>query len=801
METCGWFILKMSQKVKIGGVWKDAIPYAKVGSTWKLPKSVYNKINGVWKSSFLQGGINDESFTSFDTVSNMSDSVFNLKIQPDGKIIAVGNFVSFNNLTVNRIVRFNSDGTVDTSFNTYVGNLPGANSFIFGLAIQSDGKILIGGDFTSWNGTSANRIVRLNSDGTRDTSFNVGTGTDGRVSSILIQSDGKILISGIFTTYNGSTSQRIARLNSDGTRDTTFTTNQGTGVNSNVNSFALQSDGKILLVGDFSSTNGVTVNRILRLNSDGTRDTSFTSNTGTGFNASVTSVVVQSDGKILVGGAFSTFNSTTVNRIVRLNSDGTRDTTFTTNIGTGPNQYVNSISIQSDAKILVTGDFTTFNSTTVNRIVRLNSDGTRDSDFTTNTNAGSDNLIQSVMLYPDGKILLGGSFINFNGIGANRIVSLNSDGTQNYSIFKSITGIGGQVSTVAVQSDGKILVGGLFTSFNGASANRIVRLNSDGTRDTTFNIGTGPDVGTITAIAIQPDNKILLGGNFQSFNGVTANSIIRLNINGDIDTTFFTATATAGSGAINSIAIQSDGKILLAGSFLTYNLTTVNRIVRLNSDGTRDAAFTTNTGTGAPNTVNALAIQSDGKILLGGSFLTFNGATVNRIVRLNSDGTRDTAFTTNAGTGAENTVNSIAIQLDGKIVLGGSFTVFSDVFVGRIVRLNSDGTRDAAFTTNTAVSSSDRINSVAINIDGKILLGGTFTSFNNVVVNRIVRLNSDGTRDAAFTANASLGFDENSTINSIVTQLDGKVILSGIFTKFNNVSRNGIVRIGGDFAG
>jgi uncharacterized delta-60 repeat protein len=791
----------MSQKVKIGGVWKDAIPYAKVGSTWKLPKSVYNKINGVWKSSFLQGGINDESFTSFDTVSNMSDSVFNLKIQPDGKIIAVGNFVSFNNLTVNRIVRFNSDGTVDTSFNTYVGNLPGANSFIFGLAIQSDGKILIGGDFTSWNGTSANRIVRLNSDGTRDTSFNVGTGTDGRVSSILIQSDGKILISGIFTTYNGSTSQRIARLNSDGTRDTTFTTNQGTGVNSNVNSFALQSDGKILLVGDFSSTNGVTVNRILRLNSDGTRDTSFTSNTGTGFNASVTSVVVQSDGKILVGGAFSTFNSTTVNRIVRLNSDGTRDTTFTTNIGTGPNQYVNSISIQSDAKILVTGDFTTFNSTTVNRIVRLNSDGTRDSDFTTNTNAGSDNLIQSVMLYPDGKILLGGSFINFNGIGANRIVSLNSDGTQNYSIFKSITGIGGQVSTVAVQSDGKILVGGLFTSFNGASANRIVRLNSDGTRDTTFNIGTGPDVGTITAIAIQPDNKILLGGNFQSFNGVTANSIIRLNINGDIDTTFFTATATAGSGAINSIAIQSDGKILLAGSFLTYNLTTVNRIVRLNSDGTRDAAFTTNTGTGAPNTVNALAIQSDGKILLGGSFLTFNGATVNRIVRLNSDGTRDTAFTTNAGTGAENTVNSIAIQLDGKIVLGGSFTVFSDVFVGRIVRLNSDGTRDAAFTTNTAVSSSDRINSVAINIDGKILLGGTFTSFNNVVVNRIVRLNSDGTRDAAFTANASLGFDENSTINSIVTQLDGKVILSGIFTKFNNVSRNGIVRIGGDFAG
>jgi|LakMenEpi03Aug12_release.lakeMendotaPanAssembly.Ray.scaffolds.fasta_scaffold332522_2 uncharacterized delta-60 repeat protein len=175
------------------------------------------------------------------------------------------------------------------------------------------------------------------------------------------------------------------------------------------------------------------VDGIVRLNSDGTRDTAFTTNTSTGFNVNgyVYSLAIQSDGKIIAGGTFTTFNGATVNGIVRLNSDGTRDTTFTTNTGSGLSDAasypVNSIAIQSDGKILIGGDFTTFNGATVNGIVRLNSDGTRDTAFTVNAGTGVNSSIQKLVIQPDGKIVLGGDFSAFNGINRSRLARIGGE--------------------------------------------------------------------------------------------------------------------------------------------------------------------------------------------------------------------------------------------------------------------------------------------------------------------------------------------------------------------------------------
>jgi uncharacterized delta-60 repeat protein len=800
METCGWYIVKMSQKVKIGEVWKDATPYAKVDGTWKLPKYVYNKVNGSWKSSFIQGGLNDSSFNTFDTTNLFNSTVHATAIQSDGKIVIVGAFTTFNGVTVNYIVRLNSDGTRDTDFTTNTGT--GAANSVNAIAIQSDGKIVLGGGFTAFNGVTVNRIARLNSDGTPDTAFttNTGAGASSTVSAIAIQSDGKIVLGGSFATFNGATVNYIVRLNSDGTRDTDFTTNTGTGAANIVTATAIQSDGKIVIGGAFTAFNGVTVNRIARLNSDGTPDTAFTTNTGAGASSTVSAIAIQSDGKIVLGGAFATFNGATVNRIVRLNSDGTRDTAFTTNTGTGAaNNSVNAIAIQSDGKIVLGGSFTVFN-VTVNRIVRLNSDGTPDTVFTTNTGTGADNTVSAIAIQSDGKIVLGGDFTVFNGVTVNRIARLNSDGTPD-TAFPTNTGANSSVSAIAIQSDGKIVLGGSFTVFNGVTVNRIARLNSDGTPDTAFTTNTGTGVAnSVNAIAIQSDGKIVLGGDFTTFNGVTVNHIVRLNSDGTLDTAFTTNTGAGASSTVSAIAIQSDGKIVLGGSFATFNGVTVNRIARLNSDGTRDTDFTTNTGTGAANSVSAIAIQSDGKIVLGGSFATFNGVTVNRIARLNSDGTPDTAFTTNTGTGvANNSVSAIAIQSDGKIVLGGGFTVFNGVTVNRIARLNSDGTRDTDFTTNTGTGAANSVNATAIQSDGKIVLGGDFLTFNGVTVNRIVRLNSNGTRDTAFTTNT--GTSANSGVNAIAIQSDGKIVLGGFFVGFNQINRTFLARIGGELAG
>jgi uncharacterized delta-60 repeat protein len=154
-------------------------------------------------------------------------------------------------------------------------NFTGANNTVDAIDVQADGKILIGGQFTICNGISKNRIFRMHPDGTTDASFNIGSGFNGKVNAIKIQDDGKIIIGGAFTSYNGSLTNRIIRLNTDGTPDPLF--NIGSGMNEEVSTLYIQPDGKILVGGFFSDFNGISVPTIIRMNTNGTLDNTFTS--------------------------------------------------------------------------------------------------------------------------------------------------------------------------------------------------------------------------------------------------------------------------------------------------------------------------------------------------------------------------------------------------------------------------------------------------------------------------------------------------------------------------------------------
>jgi uncharacterized delta-60 repeat protein len=347
--------------------------------------------------------------------SGPNNSVYALAVQPDEKILLGGDFTSFGWAVVGRLIRINSDGTPDSSFVSNMG--VGGNSGVSAIAIQPDGKILVGGSFFTWNGTTVGRIVRLNSDGTVDTDFStqVGTGAPAQVLAITLQPDGKILVGGFFTSWDGVTVGKLVRLNSDGSRDTDFSTQVSAGASNDVRGIALQSDGKILVGGTLNTWNNVSVGRIVRLNSDGSRDTAFSTQISTGGNSIPLDVAVQSDGKILVAGLFNTWNGTNVGRIVRLNSDGTLDTAFTTANGTGADTNIIKVVVQSDGKILVCGQFILWNGTTVGRIVRLNSDGTLDADFTTANGTGAGSTTRAVTVQSDGKILVGGDFNSWNG--------------------------------------------------------------------------------------------------------------------------------------------------------------------------------------------------------------------------------------------------------------------------------------------------------------------------------------------------------------------------------------------------
>jgi uncharacterized delta-60 repeat protein len=211
-------------------------------------------------------------------------------------------------------------------------------------------------------------------------------------------------------------------------------------------------------------------------------------------------------------------------------------------------------------------------------------------------------------------------------------------------------------------------------------------LNSDGSLDTSFAIGSGTDDG-VWSIAIQPDEKILLGGDFGIFNGVSHNGITRLNKDGSLDNTF---DAGIGATGIYAIALRPDNKILIAGGFFGFNGLSRSGIVQLNTDGSLDNTF--NTGTGLTGGAFSLGLQPDGKVLVGGYFSFYDGNNRNNIVRLNSNGSFDnTLFNRGNSFTLEGEANdwvvSLAIQTDGKIVLGGRFTRFNNVSFNRITRI------------------------------------------------------------------------------------------------------------------
>ena len=291
-------------------------------------------------------------------------------------------------------------------------------------------------------------------------------------------------------------------------------------------------------------------------------------------------------------------------------------------------------------------------------------------------------------------------------------------------------GASSTINKIVVRYDGKIFIVGAFTVWNGTSVGRFVCLNSDGTVDTAFmaNVGTGAVSNSVLTIAIDYLDRIVLGGSFTSWNGMTSYRIVRLNTDGTRDNAFTIQTGGAANSTVNSV-VTVDDKIIVGGDFTYWDGTTVGRIVRLNDNGSRDTAFTTNTGTGANSGILVIATDPDQRILIGGYFTTWNGTIVRRFARLNANGSLDTAFTTNTGSGANSLVYAIAVQSDGKILLGGQFTAWNGTTVGRIVRLESTGTIDTAFTGNNGAGANSIVYSFAIQSDKKILVGGSFVNF------------------------------------------------------------------------
>jgi uncharacterized delta-60 repeat protein len=361
--------------------------------------------------------------------------------------------------------------------------------------------------------------------GSLDITFNPGSGvSNGAVLCMALQTNGQIVLGGYFTSFNGFNSSDVARVNADGSVDTTF--DFGAGPDGQVNAIAVQSDGKILIGGDFDSIHGVSWNQPARLRIDGSVDTNFDTSfaDGAGATNGVTALALQPDGKVLMGGGFSNVGGINYNGVARLNTNGTLDATF--NPGTAvTNGVVNALGLQSTGKVIVGGTFTAFNGVSLNSLARLNSNGSLDTAFNAAIQDGS---VITLTVTPQDQIVIGGTFTSINGYSRDGIARLNSDGSVDATFDPGLGVSDGSVMGVSVQGDGKVVIGGSFDTVNNTYYNGVARLNTNGTLDVSFNPGTGVN-GQLFCVASQPDGKTLIGGAFTSFNGTNINGIARLN--------------------------------------------------------------------------------------------------------------------------------------------------------------------------------------------------------------------------------------------------------------------------------
>lgn len=342
-------------------------------------------------------------------------------------------------------------------------------------------------------------------------------------------------------------------------------------------------------------------------------------------NSDVESLAIQADGKILIAGRFTSVSGSSAPKVARLHSDGTRDVSFA-----APDPYgapLRKLELQSDGKVITTGYFSS-PAATMRLVSRFLSDGTPDPDFTAPEfySPQYTPAANRVVAMSDGRILVGGYFASVDGAPCSNLVRLLPDGSRDPSF--SDARLEGDVRELTVQPDGKILVGGNFTAVAGIARGMVARLNEDGSLDASF---ADPQVenGAITALSVQGDGKVLVGGTFSSVGGSAVRSGFRLNSNGTVDSTL--SHLNMGSATIRAFMTQGDGKIIITGGFVSVGGVPRGRVARLNPDLSHDDGFTTPEFSYDPLVI---ASQDDGKLLFAGGFYEVGGSPMEGVARL-----------------------------------------------------------------------------------------------------------------------------------------------------------------------
>jgi uncharacterized delta-60 repeat protein len=744
---------------------------------------------------------------AFSTVY-VNGVVFSMALQADRNVLLAGYILGIGQSSATNLVRISSNLVMDTNF------LPASDFYVYSAVVQPDAKILLGGTFTTINGQTQSYICRLTANGTLDNEFHpvvLGVGPSAFVSSIALQTDGKIIVGGTFTNLCGHARSAIGRLNSDGTLDPIFNP-RADGYSPTVSSVALQDDGKVLIGGQFQRLAGLSCTDIGRVNNtepatqslarngstvtwlrggtspeiyaaafDYSNDGSNWVSIGNGARVSggwqITGASIPAGATLrargfLTGGAHNSSSwyveSTSGNPVLtsqplsRTNIAGTLASFSVAAAGPPPLTYQwfkDGVPLQDSGTIF--GSLTP--SLSISNVLHANG-----GDYFVAVTASSGSVTSSiaqltvidpVILQPPlSQSVSPGQSATFTVVAAG--TSLKYQWRKNAIAIAGATGTSLAMANLQSGNAGNydVLVTNSFGSLTSAPAMLSV--------NTVFVDSFNPFAsGRVDSLAVQTDGSVIIAGEFGSLAGSTRSGFGRVTSAGGLDSF---APNIGGSGVME-VAIQPDYKILIGGYFFTINGQTHNRLARFNPDGSVDMSFNPNIS--PSDWVDCVVPLLDGKTLVGSAGLN--------LARLNDSGAPDASFLQMA----PGEVEAVAVQPDAKILIGGYFPYLR--------RLHPNGALDNTIYFPIG-GDNVSIMTIALQADGKILLGGRFITLSAPTRTNLVRLNADGSLDNSFKADATI------YVTSLAVQTDGKIIVGGNFSSLAGQSRTNIGRLNSD---
>jgi hypothetical protein len=677
------------------------------------------------------------------------------------------------------------------------GSSNGVNGNVNALAVVGN-EVVVGGDFTSAGGVSANNVARFNTQTNTWSSLGTGSsnGVNGEVSALAVVGN-EVVVGGGFTSAGGVSANRVARFNTQTNTWSSLGTGSSNGVNSTV--FALAVVGNEVYVGgEFTSAGGVSANRVARFNTQTNTWSSLGTGSSNGVLGFVYALAVVGN-EVVVGGAFSSAGGVSANCVARFNTQTNTWSALGTGSSNGVNNTVLALAVVGN-EVFVGGFFTSAGGVSANYVARFNTQTNTWSALGTGSSNGVSGGGVAALAVVGNEVFVGGRFTSAGGVSANRVARFNTQ-TNTWSTLGTgiiSNGVNGEVSALAVVGN-EVFVGGRFTSAGGVSANNVARFNTQTNTWSALGTGSGNGVsgGGVNALAVV-GNEVVVGGWFNSAGGVSANRVARFNTQTNTWSALGTGSSngvSSGSGfpAVRALAVVGN-EVYVGGDFTSAGGVSANNVARFNTQTNTWSAL----GTGSSNGVSsvggfapvfALAVVGN-EVVVGGAFSSAGGVSANCVARFNTQTNTWSVLGTGSSNGVNDVVTALAV-VGNEVYVGGAFSSAGGVSANRVARFNTQTNTWSSLGTGSSNGvSGGGVAALAV-VGNEVVVGGWFNSAGGVSANRVARFNTQTNTWS------SLGTGSQNGVDSVVTALavvGNEVVVGGLFTSAGGVSANRVAR-------